>query len=87
MLDEIPRKASSDVLFNGVFGELKKLSSHNNIVKEAKNAIYKKNAKVVLFEFTEETEAIYLEINKLQVRFGIKAYYYFTNIGRIFKNF
>lgn len=87
MLNEIPRVPSSDVLFDAIFGELKKLSSHNNIVKEAKDAIYKKNAEVLLFEFTEETEAIYLELDKLQARFGIKAYYYFTSIGRILKNF
>jgi len=38
---------------NGIAAELKRASSHNNILNYAKKAIFKQNAKIVLFEFVE----------------------------------
>lgn len=88
MLPEVPRIPSADVMFNGVLGELKKLSSHNNIIKEAKDAIFKKNAEVVLIEFKGETSLIHAELIKLREKYGINVYYYFTDhAGVIKKNF
>lgn len=76
-LGEIPRVSSPDVNCNGVAAELKKLSSHVNIVKEAKEAIKKKGAKEVLFEFDKMTPQIHEELNKIAAR-GIKGKYYIT---------
>ena len=77
LLEEIPRIPSPDAKVNGVLAELKKVSSHNNIVKEAKDAINNKGAKIVLFKFDVETNKIHKEILKLQ-KTGIHCKYYFT---------
>jgi len=87
MLEEIPGVPSPDVRFNTTKGDMKKISSHNNIVNEARDAIYKKKADIILFEFTVETKDIYLRLDRLR-KMKIKAYYYFT--GRediIYRNF
>ena len=60
------------------------LSSHNNIVKEAKEAIHKKGAEAVLFEFEHETKEVHLELLKLKKE-GIQVYYYFSNDKKIHK--
>lgn len=71
-------QGSFDVLFDGVPAELKKLSSHNNILRDAKKAIEKQKAELVVFEFTIETKEIYLEIEKLKKK-NIHGYYFFSN--------
>lgn len=76
MLEEIPRISSPDVLANGIPAELKSLSSHNNIVKEAKKATQKQGAKIVLFEFKNENEEIYKEMDKFK-KLKIKNHFYF----------
>ena len=78
MLEEIPRIPSPDARINGILADLKKVSSHNNVVKEAKKAINSQGAKIVLFEFDTETDKIHKEILKLQ-NIGIQGKYYFTN--------
>jgi len=83
LLEEIPRIPSPDARINGILADLKKISSHNNIVKEAKSAVYKQGAEIVLFEFENNTKKIHEELDKLK-RMNIKAYYYFTeNKGKI----
>ena len=77
MLKERPGISSSDIRFNGVLAELKKTSSHNNIMNYAKKAIDKQGAKIVLFEFEKETKEIHLELLKLRKE-NIPIYYYFT---------
>jgi len=77
LLEEIPRIPSSDARINGILADLKKVSSHNNIVNDAKKTIYKQGAKIVLFEFEEETEKIHKEIFQLQ-KIKIHGKYYFT---------
>lgn len=77
LLDEITGISSPDAIFNGLKADFKSLSSHNNIIRDAKKAIYKQNADIVLFEFTNDTPKIHLEILKLR-KMNIKAYYYFT---------
>jgi len=87
MLRSPERESIPDVNFNGILADLKKTSSHNNIVKYAKHAIFDQGAKIVLFEFEKETSKIYDEILKLK-RMHIKAYYYFTgNESKIYKTF
>jgi hypothetical protein len=84
MLKEVPGVSSPDVTINGVKAELKRVSSHNNIVKYAQKAVKKQGAEVVLFEFEKETEAIKTELIGLK-REGISAYYYYSsNKGSIY---
>ena len=82
LLDEITGISSPDAIFNGLKADLKSLSSHNNILKNAKKAIHKQGADIVLFEFTNDTQKIHLEILKLK-KMNIKAYYYFKGEEKI----
>jgi hypothetical protein len=77
MLEEKPGVPSPDVRINGILGELKRLSSHNNIAKEAKNAIRKQKSDLVLFQFEKMTEKIQEELFKLTQR-GILWKYFLT---------
>jgi hypothetical protein len=77
LLEEIPRIPSPDVTINDIFADLKRLSSHNNIVREAKKAIYEQGAAVILFQFDNETEEIHKQIEVLKQR-EISACYFFT---------
>jgi hypothetical protein len=77
MLEEMPRIPSPDIKIDGLLADLKSVSSHNNIVKDAKKAVRKQGAEIVLFEFEKETKEIYIEIKKL-LRMGIHGMYYFT---------
>jgi hypothetical protein len=77
MLKEIPGVSSPDVAINGMKADLKRVSSHKNIENYAKKATRKQGAEVVLFQFDNETEAIYKELEKLKCM-NIKAFYYFT---------
>lgn len=81
LLDEDVRVSSPDILLNGKTAELKKLSSHNNILKEAKDAIRKKNAQFVVFEFEERTDAIWRELQKLRA-LNIRCIVYFADNKR-----
>lgn len=81
LLDEDVRVSSPDILLNGKTAELKKLSSHNNILKEAKDAIRKKNAQFVVFEFKERTDAIWRELQKLRAS-NIRCIVYFADNKR-----
>jgi hypothetical protein len=78
ILEEVPRVPSPDVTINGIKADLKQLSGHNNIEREAKSAVRKQGAEMVLFEFGKNTKKIQEELDKLK-REGIKVYYYFTN--------
>ncbi|MDD3945027.1 MAG: hypothetical protein PHS38_09970, partial [Bacteroidales bacterium] len=77
ILKERPGISSSDIRLNGIMAELKKTSSHNNIMNYAKKAIDKQGAKIVLFEFGKETKEIHLELLKLKKE-NIRVYYYFS---------
>jgi len=77
ILMERPGFSSSDITINGIMAELKKTSSHNNMLKYAKKAIDKQGAKLVIFEFDKDTKKIQEELDKLK-RMNIKVYYYFT---------
>jgi len=84
ILIERPGFSSSDITINGTMAELKKTSSHNNMMDYAKKAIYKQGAKIVVFEFEEMTGKIHEELNKLKM-IGIEVKY-FTSKNRIIIN-
>ncbi len=78
-------KAFYDIILDGKPAELKKMRSHNHIVREAKEAVRKKGAEIVVFEFDRMTEAIQLELNKLR-KLGIECrYYYSDNPSKIYE--
>jgi hypothetical protein len=77
MLKKVPRVSSPDVTINGMKADLKCISGHNNIVRDAKKAVRKQGAEMALFEFEKETKEIYNEIEKLSGK-GIHGRYYFT---------
>ena len=78
ILKERPGFSSSDITINGIMAELKKTSSHNNMLDYAKKAVYKQGAKIVVFEFDSDTKKIQEELDKMK-RMNIKVYYYFTD--------
>ncbi|MDR1129458.1 MAG: hypothetical protein LBK96_00570 [Prevotellaceae bacterium] len=78
MLKERSGISSSDITINGINADLKCVSSHNNIVRDAKKAVRKQGAEIVVFEFEKETKEIYLELLKLKKE-KISVYYYFSN--------
>jgi hypothetical protein len=65
--------------------ELKKLSSSNNIVNEAKNAVRKKGASVIIFEFPEFTGKIQSELKKLKVKYGYDIRFFITGSDKLIK--
>lgn len=79
MLKEDVRISSPDILLDNTTAELKKLSSHNNIVKEAKDAIKKKGAQIIVFEFEHNTKEIHQQLLILY-KSGIKCKYYFKDV-------
>lgn len=66
------------IRINGKTADLKQLGSANNIGRQAKEAISKKGADLIVFEFTSHSPAIQKEINKLTAK-GIHGYYYFSD--------
>ena len=78
MLKERPGFSSSDITINGTMAELKQTSSHNNMLNYAKKAIDKQGAKIVIFEFKNDTKKIQEELDKMK-RMNMKVYYYFTD--------
>ena len=74
-------EGSFDIYLNGISADLKKTASHNNMLDYAKKAVYKQEAKIVIFEFIEMTGKIRDELNKIK-RMGIKVKY-FTSVDKI----
>ena len=71
-------EGSFDIYLNEIAADLKKTSSHNNIVKDAKWAIKNQKAEIVVFELENETDMIHKEILQLKEK-GIHGMYYFTH--------
>jgi hypothetical protein len=67
-----------DINLNGESADLKKTKSHNHIIDYAKKAIYRQDAKMVIFEFENETTKIHEKLRQLK-SMGIKGKYYFSN--------
>ena len=76
----IDRDSSYDIHLNGIKADLKKTSSHNNMVHYAKAAIREQGAEMVVFEFEIMTDKIHEELNRLK-RLGIK-FIYFTSTNK-----
>ena len=72
-----------DVFIDGIAADLKRLEGHNNIVRRAKKAVNLQDARWVLFEFTQETEEIHREIEKLKAK-DIHGKYFFSRNGIIY---
>jgi hypothetical protein len=87
MLEEVPRIPSPDVRIDGMLGDLKRLHTHNNILREAKSAIRSQGAEVVLFSFAHETTDIHAELQKLYRRYNIHALYVFDGKNKVHQNF
>ena len=86
-LNEFPGISSPDVALvrhgytvrvNGRLADLKRLSSANNIFKEGKDAIYKKGADIVMYEFTGHFRGLTRALEKLKIK-NIHGYYYFSD--------
>lgn len=74
---------SSIVLVNGQKGDLKSLSSGNNVYRHGMEAIKKQGAEIVLFEFTARSAQIRSELNKLS-RKNVHGFYYFMGEDRYY---
>ena len=78
LLEEIPKISSPDAIINGKKVDFKSLSSANNIVRHAKEAIRKQGADFVYFEFDNNNKHLYLkELNVLSSKYNIHGKYYF----------
>ncbi|GHT16982.1 hypothetical protein AGMMS4956_20240 [Bacteroidia bacterium] len=69
---------SFDIYLNGISTELKKTTSHNNLVDYAKKAVNKQEAKLVVFELETMNAETMKEMLKLKVM-NIPVKYYLTN--------
>jgi hypothetical protein len=78
MLKEISGVSSPDVTINGMKAELKRLSSHNNLVRYAKKATEKQGAEIALFEFEKMNVETMKELMRLK-DMNIRIKYYLTN--------
>lgn len=75
MIEEISGVSGPDVLFEGRRADLKSLSSPNNIVRHAKDAIGNQGAELVIFEFTKWDYRFESALRNVQEH-GIHGYYY-----------
>lgn len=69
--------SSPDILIDGLKADLKRVSSHNNVVKYARKAIEKQGAECVLFQIDSMTEQMRNELHALKRR-NIKVLYFVT---------
>ena len=74
---EQPGVSSPDILIDGLKADLKRVSSHNNVVKYARKAVEKQGAECVLFQIDSMTEQMRNELNALKRR-NIKVLYFIT---------
>lgn len=72
-----------DAIIDGKKVDFKSLSSANNIIRHAKEAIRKQGADEVWFEFTTKNSEITKEIQNL-TRMGIHGKYYFRGEGTVY---
>lgn len=74
---EAPGVSSPDVLIDGKPADLKRVSSHNNIVRHAVKAVKKQGAEEVLFQVDALTDEVRREFAVLK-RMNIKVRYFIT---------
>ena len=86
-LNECPGISSPDVNVirclngmnkKGMTADFKQLSSANNIYQEGKDAMNKKRADLVMFEFTEHFNGLDRKLEKLVAK-EIHGFYYYSN--------
>lgn len=77
LLAERPGVSSPDVKINDIPADLKRTSSHHNIAKYARKAVYKQGAEMVLFQFDNDTPEIHVEVMELR-KAGIHGKYFFS---------
>ena len=70
-------EGSFDIFIDDISADLKKTKTHNNMVNYAKKATREQGARIVIFEFENETDMIHAEIKRLQSK-CISGKYYFT---------
>ena len=83
MLEEVSGDSSHDIKIDDIKAELKKLSSANNIEREAKKAIKKQGADIVIFEFSQLNAKILQGIERLK-RMGIHGKYFASGENKIY---
>ena len=71
-----------DILLDGVKGDIKCLSSSNNIMREGNKAVRKQGASIVVFEFERIDTKVHREINKLSDS-GIHGFYFLKGTKQI----
>lgn len=76
-LAEHPGVSSPDVRIDGMKADLKRVSSHNNVVKYARKAVEKQGAEYVLLQIDNMTEQMRSELEALKRR-RIKVLYFIT---------
>lgn len=76
--EEPPGTPMHDVIFDGKRADIKSLKSHNNLLRECRDAISHQHAEIVLLEFTQRNDKIIQTIQRLS-REGIHGKYYFTD--------
>ena len=79
---EQPGVSSPDILIDGLKADLKRVSSHNNVVKYARKAVEKQGAECVLFQIDSMSEQMRNELNALKRR-NIKVLYFVTGEDRL----
>lgn len=84
-LAEVPGVSSPDVLIDGMPADLKRVSSHNNIVRHAIKAVRKQGAKEVLLQIDNMTDDVRKELSKLK-GIGIRAKYFVTGEENVIHN-
>lgn len=85
MVEELSGISSPDAIINGKKVDFKSLSSANNIVRHAKEAIIKQGADFVYFEFESgKKEKVLSELRVLSSKYKIHGKYYFKGENEIF---
>lgn len=79
-------EGSFDIFMDGKPTDLKKVSSHNNIVKYAKKAVNKQGAEIVVFEFEEINSHIIEELKKLDKMKIPYVYFVSTDKSTVIKS-
>lgn len=77
LLNEVPRIPYPDAKINGKLADFKRLSGHNNIVREGMSAINKQGASVVAFQFDKMDDTVMGAIEALKHR-NVSGYYFVT---------
>jgi hypothetical protein len=78
MLEEITGVSSPDVTINGIQADLKRVSGHNNIMKDAKKAVEKQQAQIVLCQCDKMDREILRKIEYLSTISDIHGLYFAT---------